>query len=109
MSYFKHSDVGDTVDRLLGIVAEEPDIERKSALVVALMDAISGRLSRIVAAICYDAYLAGTASDITAVRLGISQRAVKRFVRAEAARRGERNPLRNREVSEFLDIRDRLE
>ena len=109
MSYFKHSDVGDTVDRMLGIVAEEPDIERKSALVVTLMDSISSELTRIIGGICYDSYLRGTASDITAVRLGISQRSVKRFIRSEAVKRGERNPLRTRQVDEFIDIRDRLE
>ena len=108
MPYFKQSNMVDAVDRVMRIVQDEPDIHSRLELASDTMTVFSEKISSIIARSCYDTYLAGVPTDVIAVRLGISQRAVKRFIKAEAERVGVRNPLATYAIGAFIDIRDRL-
>lgn len=108
MAYFKHSDVSDSVVHILGEINQEPDPNRRGDLITSFMDAVSKQITMTLKRYCYDQYLSGTPTDVTATRLGISQRAVKRLIKSQAIELGVKNPLPNTVVTSFIDIREHI-
>lgn len=106
MAYFKQSDVGDSIARILGEIDGEPNLERRCELVIAFMASGSGLLTSTVERLCYEMRISGIPVDVIAVKIGISTRAVKRMVRRRAESLGVRNPLKQISVDEYIDIRE---
>lgn len=106
MAYFKQSDIGDSIARILGEIDSEPNLERRCELVVAFIASGSSLLTETVERMCYEMRVSGTPVDVIAVKIGISTRAVKRMVRRRAELLGVRNPLKQISVSEYIDIRE---
>jgi hypothetical protein len=106
MAYFKQSDIGDSIARILGEIESEPNLEHRCELIVAVMESGSGLLTSTVERLCYEMRVSGTPVDVIAVKIGISTRAVKRLVRRRAELLGVRNPLKQISIDEYIDIRE---
>ena len=105
MSYVKSSDVSDQVVNLFSSIAQEPDTSRRKELILSASKAVSKELEKALVRLCYEMKTNGIPTDVIAVELGISQRAVLRGIRRHAKTLGIRNPLLPIPVSEFFDIR----
>ena len=106
MTYFKHSGIGDSVARIIGEIDTEPNADRRAELLCELMNVFSSQLEVSLERVCFAMKMAGTPTDVIAIRLGVSRRAVKRLIRKRSAALGVRNPLQQVSVSKSLDIRD---
>ena len=106
MTYFKHSGISDSVARLVGEIETESNPDRRCDLVVELMKVMSHQLSGSLARLCFDMRMSGVSSVAIAIRLGISERAVKRLIRKRAIIVGAKNPLERISIGYCIDIRD---
>ena len=106
MTYFKHSGIGDSVARIIEEIETEPSTDTRAELLCEMMDAISGQLAGSLERICFAMKMSGKPSDVIAIKLGISERSVKRLIRKRSASLGVRNPLEQISVSASVDIRD---
>lgn len=106
MAYIKYSDMHDSVAQILGAIEDEPNPEERSKLLNRFITAVSDQLVDVLARICFERRSHGVPSDIIAIDLGISQRAVLRLIRKRAADTGVKSPLDRIEIDGYFDIRD---
>lgn len=109
MAYFNQSDVTDMIAQLMDAIESEPDRDRRQAMAVSCVRAISDRLGGSLSRLCYEGKKMGVPTWQIAQDLGISQRAVHRLTRKYAADHGIRNPLDPIEIEGSVDIRDQID
>lgn len=106
MPYVKYSDVSDSIAEIADQLNSEPDPEIRKLTITSVMDQLSIRLSDVLAKCCYEMKANGTATDIIAIDLNISQRNVIRMIRAYSTKNNIRNPLLVTVINDYIDIRD---
>ncbi len=108
MSYVKSSDVSDQIVNLFSSIAQETDTDRRKKLVLSAATSASKELEKALTKLCYELKTQGVPTDVIAIDLGISQRAVIRAIRKYAKTSGLYNPLRPIDVFDSFDIRSAL-
>lgn len=106
MAYVKYSGVSDSVAQIVSAIEEEPDLDKRADLYNNLITSVSTQITGPIARLCYQKKTLGEPSDITAIKLGISQRAVLRCIRRWASDNGLKSPLDRIQVDSVIDIRD---
>lgn len=105
MPYVKYSDIADSVARISNEIESEPDTQMRTELVAAFVKAVSRAAGNLLERQAYDMKMLGTPSDIIAMELGISQRAVLRLIRRRSREVGS-GPLDRLTIDHWFDIRD---
>ena len=105
MSYIKDSFMSDTLANMFDSIDGENDIDSKMLFLSKASEKMSERLSKSFKKVCYEAKMKDIPTDLIAVKLGISQRAVIRFIRAYSTENKVFNPLDTVDLDFVFDIR----
>lgn len=108
MSYIKNSALIDTIANLYDTIDEESDIRLRMSVISDSIEKVSERLQQSLERICYQAKSQGMPTDLIAIELGISQRAVIRMIRSYTARNNLVSPLDPIGVDGTFSILDHL-
>ena len=108
MAYVKHSGISDSVAQIVAAIEEEPDLDKRADLYNNLISSVSTQLERPLARLCYQKKTLGEPSDITAIKLGISQRAVLRAIRKWARDNNLKSPLDRIQIENVIDIQSHI-
>ena len=105
MSYVKSSDISGQVVNIFSSIDEETDPNRRKDLILSASKSISKELEKALSKVCYELKCQGIPTDLIAIDLGISQRAVLRAIKKHSKLFGIRNPLEPITVEDFFDVR----
>jgi len=108
MTYLKYSDVTDSVAQIIAAIEDEPELTKRTELLNNFIRSVSVQLVDPLARLCFDRRSQGDPSDVLAIDLGISQRAVLRLIRKRAIDTGVKSPLDRIEIDGYFDIRDHI-
>ena len=109
MRYVKSSDMYDSVASIFVAIDTDPDLQSRIATLTSYIRNSNKHLNQSIAKLCYELKASGTPTDVIAVDLGISQRAVIRAIRKHVAQTGARSPLDTAVVDDFFDLRHLIE
>ena len=105
MSYIKGSFMSDTIANIFDTIDEESDINERMMSLSKVSERISDRLSDSLKKACYQAKCQGIPTDLISLKLGISRRAVLRFIRMYSVANNVHNPLDIISLDNTFDIR----
>lgn len=105
MAYVKYSDVYDSVDQIVHAIEAEPDTIQRGKAISLFLKAVSTAAEKLLERQVYAMKELGIATDMIAIDLGISQRAVVRLIRSHSKKVGH-NPLERTHIDSWFDVRD---
>ena len=109
MRYVKSSDVYDSVAAIFVAIDNDPDLQSRTSTLLSYIRNSNKHLNQSLSKVCYELKESGTPTDVIAVELGISQRAVIRAIRRHMEQTGARSPLDAFTVDDFFDLRHLVE
>ena len=108
MAYLKYSDVTDSIAQIIAAIEDEPELSKRTELLNNFIRSVSVQLVNPLAQLCFERRAQGEPSDVIAIDLGLSQRAVLRLIRKRAVDLGVKSPLDRIEIIDYFDIRDHV-
>ena len=108
MSYIKGSFMSDNIANMFDTIDGESDIEKRMYSLSKISERVSARLSDSLKKACYQAKVQGIPTDLISLKLGISRRAVLRFIRMYSVENNVFNPLDVLSLEHTFDIRKNI-